>query len=486
MKKINDIIIVGGGTAGCISALILKTRFPQINIKIIESSNVGIVGVGESSTEHWKYFCSYVGIPELSVILECNATFKLGVYFENWSENDFIHTISYPFNHLNDRYYKVYGHLIANNSLPVKLVPSSILKNKLGLTHFNNINDSPTNQYHFDTFALNKFLHKECDKKGIKIIIDDIQCVAIDDKTDEILSISSEKDEYFADFFIDCSGFSRLLLGDVYDIKWVSYSEYLPVNSAIAFATEEMAEYNMYTKSTARKAGWSWMIPTQTRTGNGYVYCDKFINKDEAHLEMEEVYGQSLEIVREFKFDPGRMEKAWHKNCFAVGLSQSFVEPLEATSIGSVIQQMFCFINFLPSYDSKTCNEKVNDIFDNIVDYVQAHYLVKKEDTPFWKEVKYNLKLTNNLKNYLEMWKNRLPSNVDISCPWAMFYGINYIPILHGLGWFNIQKIKYEYENFGRDDSIEPFLTQYENEIFWLGHKELIKILKNGYHKHYN
>lgn len=481
MKIINDIIVVGGGTAGLISALMLKTKFPQKNIKIIESSNVGIVGVGESSTEHWAKFCEYVGISQLSVILNANATFKLGVYFENWSENDFIHSVGYPFTHLSDSYYKVYGHLIANNSLPMQLLSSNIPKNKLGMTHFNNINNSPTNQYHFDTFALNKFLHNECNKKGIGVIVDDIECVILDEITDEILSISSEKDEYFADFFIDCSGFSRLLLGDVYDVKWTSYAEYLPVNSAIAFATDEMKEYNLYTKSTARKSGWSWMIPTQTRTGNGYVYCDSFTNKEEAHREMEEAYGQSLEIAREFKFQPGRMEKAWHKNCYAVGLSQSFVEPLEATSIGSVIQQMFCFMNFLPSYDIKTCNEKINLIFDNIVDYVQAHYLVKKEDTPFWKEVKYNLKLTGNLENYLEMWKNRLPSDIDISENWRMFSAVNYIPILHGLGWFNIEKIKYEYENFGKDDSIDPFLNQYEKEIFWLGHKELIKLLKNGY-----
>jgi len=480
MKIINDIIVVGGGTAGLISALMLKTKFPQKNIKIIESSNVGIVGVGESSTEHWGKFCKYVGIPHLSVILKSNATFKLGVYFENWSKNDFIHTIGYPFSQVSDDYYKVYGHLIANNSLPMELLSYSIPKNKLSMSYFNDIHNSPTNQYHFDTFALNELLHEECNKRGINIVIDDIECVTLNDKTDEILSILSKKSEYFADFFIDCSGFSRILLGDVYNIKWVSYSQYLPVNSAIAFATKEMEEYNMYTKSTARKSGWSWMIPTQTRTGNGYVYCDNFTSKDEAHQEMEEAYGQSLEIVKEFKFDPGRLEKAWHKNCYAVGLSQSFVEPLEATSIGSVIQQMFCFMNFLPSYDIKTCNEKVNLIFENIVDYIRAHYLVKKEDTPFWKEVKYNLKLTDNLENYLEMWKNRLPSVTDVSCNWAMFSAVNYIQILYGLGWFDVEKIKYEYENSGKDDSIDPFLKKYDDESFWLGHKEIIKLLKNG------
>jgi len=486
MKNINSIAIVGGGTAGLISALILKTKFPQKNITIIESSKIGIVGVGESSTEHWAKFCSYVGIPQLASILECNATFKIGVYFENWADQDFMHSIGHPYTHLDGDYYKIYAHIIANNYPPSNLQSKKTWKNEVSMNNFNNTNNSPTNQYHFDTFALNKFLHKECVKRAINIITDDINCVTLDDNTEEILSISSERDEYSADFYIDCSGFSRLLLNDVYNIKWVSYSQYLPVNSAISFATDEMVEYNKYTKSTARNAGWSWTIPTQIRTGNGYVYCDKFINEKEAHEEMERIYGQKLEISRTFKFDPGRLEKSWHKNCFAVGLSQSFVEPLEATSIGSIIQQIFCFTHFLPSYDVDTCNESVNNIFDNIVDYVQAHYLVKREDTPFWKEIKYNLKLTENLKKYLKMWKNRLPMPTDIICPWGMFSAVNYIPILYGLKWFDIKKIKYEYENMGRDDSIDSVLNHQDNETFWVSHKKMIEMLKDGYYNSNN
>ena len=243
-----------------------------------------------------------------------------------------------------------------------------------------------------------------------------------------------------------------------------------------------MEEYNKYTKSTARKNGWSWTIPTQTRTGNGYVYCDGFIGKDEAHQEMEEAYGQSLEVARSFKFDPGRLEKAWHKNCYAVGLSQSFVEPLEATSIGSVIQQMFCFMHFLPSYDEESCNDHVNAIFDNIADYVQAHYLVKRDDTPFWKEVKNNLELTPNLQNYLDKWQNRLPLPSDIYCAWEMFNSANYIPILYGLDWFDRNKIKLEYDQYEMYETSQKELEEYNNyqdSLFWIGHKDFVKQISN-------
>lgn len=484
MRKIDSIIVAGGGTAGCIAALILKTRFPNKDISIIESSNVGIVGVGESSTEHWSDFCKFVGINQLDAILHCNGTFKIGVYFENWADEDFMHNVASPYANLHGAYYKVYAHQISLNRPKESLHPAGTWKNKLSMANFSNLNDSPTNQYHFDTFALNKFLHKMCKERGVEIVTDDLTGLNLNEETGDIKSLLSKDWEYPADFFIDCTGFSRLLLNKTYDIKWKSYSEYLPVNSAIAFPTDEMEEYNKYTKSTARNAGWSWTIPTQTRTGNGYVYCDGFIGKDEAHREMEEAYGQQLEIAREFRFDPGRLEKAWHKNCYAVGLSQSFVEPLEATSIGSVIQQMFCFMHFLPSYDANSCNQHINDIFDNIVDYVQAHYLTKREDTPFWKEVKYNLKITPNLQNYLEKWKNRLPLSTDVHCPWGMFGSANYIPVLYGLNWFNINNIKSEYENMNLFDFVESDIQndiESENLIFWSSHKQFIKSIMNNH-----
>jgi len=478
MKELDSIIVVGGGTAGCIAALILKTRFPQKEIKIIKSSNVGIVGVGESSTEHWSEFCRFVGINQLDAILKCNGTFKIGVYFENWDKEDFIHSLGSPYGRLHGSYYSTFGYLISNDRPPLELCSKYTIQNNVTTNSFNDLNDSPTNQYHFDTFALNKFLHETCKERGIEIIIDDLTGVTLDEETGDIRSVTSNEWEHFADFFIDCTGFAKLLLNKTYGIEWKSYSEYLPTNSAISFQTDEMEEYNKYTKSTARNAGWSWTIPTQTRTGNGYVYCDGFIGKEKAHQELEEAYGQSLEIAREFRFDPGRLEKAWHKNCYAVGLSQSFVEPLEATSIGSVIQQMFCFVHFLPSYDVDSCNKHVNDIFDNIVDYIQAHYLVNREDTPFWKEVKYNLKLTPNLENYLDKWKNRLPLSSDlVACPWRMFNAVNYIQILYGLRWFNIENIRSEYEYY-RDtfekDIIEQI--QYANRfLFTVGHKKMIK-----------
>jgi len=480
MNKNDHIIIVGAGTAGLIAALILKTKFPHKKIQVIESTKVGIVGVGESSTEHWADFCRFVGIELLDPVLYANATFKLGVYFDKWSDQDFMHSLGDPHVQQLGSYYHYYAHIISNKRPAKELQMPGAWRNEVNMGNFNHRSDSPTNQFHFDTFALNNFLHHVAKNKGIEFIVDDLTSAKLCEKTGNIVSVTSETQEYFADFFIDCSGFSKLLLGKTYNIKWVSYSDYLPTNSAISFVTPEMDEYNKYTKSTARNAGWSWTIPTQTRTGNGYVFSDGFTSLEEATSEMEDAYQQQIEVAKKFKFDPGRLEKAWHKNCYAVGLSQSFVEPLEATSISSIIQQMFCFMHFFPSNDADSCNKYVNDIFDNIVDYVRAHYLVKREDTPFWKYVKYDLKLTPKLEEYLNIWKNRLPNSSDVICPWGLFGSANYIDVLYGLDWFDIPAIRNEYLQYNIEERIEQELQNYvlrHENFLWMSHKLFVKTI---------
>ena len=472
----NDIIVVGGGTSGCIAALIFKTRYPHKRVRILESKSKGIIGVGESSTEHWARFCQYIDIPLLSSVLEANATFKVGVLFEGWSDQPFMHSIINNYtDQLNGSYYEILGHVLSNNMPQSMCQTSNTWEKKIPSNSLNNLDDSPTAQFHFDTHALNDFLHRLCNERNIEVIYDDIVDVVVDG---DIKSVRSKDTEYRADFFIDCSGFSKLLLHRTLGVKWISYEKYLPTNAAIAFPTDEMEEYNKWTKATARDCGWSWTIPTQTRTGNGYVFNDSFMSFDQAHEEM------GVDSAKTFKFTPGRLEKSWYKNCFAVGLSQSFVEPLEATSIGSVIQQMFCFVNFFPSKDRETCNTIINSIFDNIVDYVRAHYLTKREDTPFWKYVKNELEITPNLNHMLELWKNRLPQPHDVpDIPWKLFDAVNYIPVLYGLNWFDLDKIRHEYLEMDPENRIGFVVNRCNNgelyNKFWIDHKQAIQIIRN-------
>lgn len=480
MKRI---LIVGGGTAGKTTALILKTRFPQTTVDIVESTKIGIVGVGEGSTEHWSEFCKFVDISFYEVIRECDATFKIGIYFDNWDDETFMHSILPPYDDESAGYFYTYAHLIANNSPKRSLQPEYAWENKVSLTHFNHENDIPVLQFHFNTQKLNTFLTKKCIERGINIFDDDIVHVDVGNN-DRINFVSSDEMKYQYDYYIDSTGFRRLLLHEHLGVKWKSYAEYLPLNSAIAFPTEEMEEYNMWTKATAHDAGWSWRIPVRDRTGNGYVFCDNFISKEQAHQEMEQYYGRPLDIARQFKFDPGRLETFWKGNCIAIGLSSSFVEPLEATSIGSTINQAFALMNFLPSNDSVRFNQICETMFDNIVDYIVAHYLVRREDTPFWKEIKYNLKVPDSLQHYLDMWKHRLPNTTDCRVPWGMFSGINYIPVLYGLNWFDTAKIKDEMSMvkplaYKAQESINSYNRAFKNSPF-VSHKQAIDLIVNG------
>lgn len=475
--------VVGGGTAGLITALMVKKAyFEKALVRVIKSEKIGIVGVGESSTEHWKEFCNFVGIPLLDAIKRADATFKSGVYFDKWAEEDFMHSLGgVNVNSYCDYFYN-FGYNIANNKPFDYFTTPGVINNKIPLEFFSNEEDSPTNQFQFDTHKLNKMLLEECESLGIDVVTDDLVGATFYDNGD-IKTLNSATTGYETDFVFDCTGFARLIINKVYKQKWISYSEYLPLNSAITFATGEMEEYNYYTKCTARDAGWNWTIPTQSRTGNGYVYCDGFIGRDEAHAEMESAYGMKLDIGKEFKFDPGRVDKAWVNNCVSVGLSQSFVEPLEATSIGSAIQSVFAFLGHFPSNSKEQYNQCMADIFDNIVDYVQAHYLTKREDTPFWKEVKYNLKLTDGLQSKLDMWKTRLPAGTDFYGRWHMFGPVNYIPILHGLGWFDVDAIKREFESSPLDKCRS---NEKEQEIWNLGrslkmsHRQFLKVVKEN------
>jgi len=477
MNKVEDIIVVGGGNAGYISALILKQSFPNKNVKIIQSKKIGTVGVGESSSEQIRSFCEYVGISMLDFIIRAKSTFKLGIYFENWSDEDFLHNIgdvAAPYR----AHFPYLQSVVANNKPNYEMNTCGIWINQVPLNFFNDLNQSPSNQFHFDTHALNEYLKEFCLFKGISIIIDDIVGADVDKETGNIISVNGVL-KYKSDFFVDCSGFSRLLLEKTLGVKWKSYSEYLPLNSAVAFTTDEMDEYNMYTKATARDYGWSWQIPIQGKTGNGYVFSEKFINETQAHEEMERVYGHKININKTFKFDPGRMEKAWHKNCYAVGLAQSFIEPLEATALGSVVNQMFAFVHHLPSYNIDECNDVINNIFDNMFDFVQAHYLVKKDNTPFWRDVKNNLKLTPSLQSLLNKWKTRFPLSGDIQCRWGMFTEVNYIPVLYGLKWFDTGKVANEYKHL-EHIPISKWEDTYPN-VMHMSHKKFIQEVVRTY-----
>jgi len=461
---LNNIAIVGGGTSGLVTALMLKKTYPKLNIDIIESDKIGIVGVGEGSTEHWTQFMVHCDISLSKIIKETDATFKYGINFDNWNGDgkNYIHSVSSSFSMESQTGSKiVMAWLIANGAGP-KDIFYPYVEQSLHRKPFWSIN-----QLHFNTQKLNDFLHNLCKERGIGIIKAEIDNVVLTDDGAVKHLVGSDGRIFDYQFYIDSTGFHKLLLHKTMGVKWESYQKYLPMNSAIAFPTERQEDIPSWTLSKALDAGWLWRIPTQERFGNGYVFNDSFMDFDRAQQEVEKLYGHSVEIAKKIKFDAGKLEKSWVKNCAAVGLSSSFIEPLEASSIGCSIQQAFLLCDLLVAYrpDFKTpenhFNRRCDELLTNILDFVALHYVTKRDDTDFWKSVKH-LPRPDSLEEKLESFKYRMPIKADFMNRNLMFKESNWIMVMHGLGLIP-QAVAQAELDFQPDHMIETMKMNIDN-----------------------
>lgn len=472
---VNSVLIVGGGTAGLTTALMLKNRFPKLIIDVVKSDEIGIIGVGEGSTEHWKELSDMCGFTLNELIKETKATFKFGVMFEDWTKNPYFHSVIGEVNNVRyDQYLGGYAYTIINNLKPRQYTYSCCFNNKIILNNY-------PNQFHFNTFELNKFLLNKCLKIGINIFIDDIKEINLNN-SGSIKNIKSSSKNYKYDFYIDSTGFKKILISKL-GAKWISYKKYLPMNEAIAFPTGDTEEYAPYTLSKAMSSGWMWRIPTIGRWGNGYVFNNNYISAEKAKRECEEYLGFEINVAKNIKFEAGTIDTPWIKNCVAVGLSSSFIEPLEATSIATSIRQSLLLIHLLINYkesDIKLYNNTFKYIVENIRDFVVMHYMVKKNNSKFWKELKLNL--PESLQNNLEKWKYRLPIFEDFKTKFVLFKEPNFIILLKELNLLNVDFLKKEYNLL--NDSVKKNIENNINNLIYynnlnlnlIDHKQFLKL----------
>lgn len=462
MKKI---CIVGGGSAGLITALILKNRFSELQIDIIKSDKIGTIGIGEGSTEHFKDFMRFCGITNEEIIKETGATIKYGILFKQWLKHDYVHNVTSSISDIEYGQYKAgYAYAVINKLKPNEYTDQCVFDNKI-------YNKYIPNQFHFDALKLNNFLIKKCKELNIKIIIDEI--VKVNSSNNKITSIETKTKKYIYDFYIDSSGFKKLLISKL-GAKWKSYKEYLPINQAIVFQTKDTEKYPLTTISVKLKYGWLFQIPVQGRWGNGYIFDNNYINTEQAKEEVETYLGHPINIGKSIKFDTGCLDKCWVGNCLAIGLSCNFIEPLEATSIGSVIQQSFLLMHLLYNYseqDISLYNKKYTEIMENMRDFVSLHYYYDD-----------HYKIPESLKILLSKWKNRLPIAEDFSSnSYILFHPHNFIVLLKEYNLFNINNIKKEF------DALDPSLKKlvqtkfkdynnyYKNCTDKISHKEFLK-----------
>jgi flavin-dependent dehydrogenase len=469
-----SITIVGGGTAGLVTALILRKSFPLYTISVIESKEIGIIGVGEGSTEHWSDFCHYCDINKPELLRETEGTLKSGIKFQNWNGDgrSYFHSISAPFWTSGEL------HLLPKTLISKGIRLEDVLLDTNLIMHHGGI--FATNQYHFNTFKLNEFLHKKCSERNINLIDGTITDVHLSESGDITGLTDSSGVLHTADLFIDSTGFKRVLSSKL-GAKWVSYKKYLPMNHALAFPTDDVSDLKHYTLSRALSSGWNWRIPTQTRYGNGYVFCDDFIDSTKAHDEVQSFYSEEVRVAKDIKFEAGRVDKFWINNCISIGLSASFVEPLEASSIGNSILQATALAQMLDYWDidrsiSEQYNSRFIGSFDNIVDFVQLHYMTKRKDTEFWRTLSERMTKTDFVEQHLETFKKTLPCKTFFGEEFSMFKHHNWMQVMAGLEMLDVNSIEQRLLKTHGEEVVSQQMEEYNNY--------LAEIQKSSYLEH--
>lgn len=454
--------IVGSGTAGLISAIMLRQAFPLSKVTIISSSTIGIVGVGEGSTEHWREFMTLCDIPLEQMLVKTAATHKYGIRFEGWSGSfpDYFHSVSGDEQLYGWGHYPTYAGILENgDSLTSQTSSIGLIQNKIKRENLH----SNTNQYHFDTFKLNNYFTDLCFKRSIKMIDGQVADIKRHSETGNISSVLLDNGSSVeADLWIDASGFSRVLMNKLDASTWNSFSDYLLVDSAIAAPSESSSDgIRPYTRAIAKDAGWIWEIPTQERRGNGYVYSSQFVSDDEAIATLEKQIGPLSIPPRTFKFDAGHVKEVWVKNCMAIGLASAFVEPLEATSIGSAIQQMKYAIPYFASFEKthtasqKHYNKLFTKMMDNILTMIRLHYISDRRDTPFW-TASSEMKINDSLQELLDLWQERVPCRNDVGAiNGEMFHAPHLFHVAQGQGVLNSRAATLMIDNFNLRKQVE-------------------------------
>lgn len=480
--KNKEIVILGGGTAGYFTALHLRKNFPNFLITLIESKEIGIIGVGEATTPNVVDFLYSINIDPIHLIKNINGTIKNGISFENWNGDNkkYFHGFSPKNELLQFSLSPIFQHTCYDYYL------KTLIKNKLNFNEYTyaaalsykNKIDLNNLRYalHFDANALADYLRPIAIERKIKIIDGKLKNIQVN-KKDFITSIILENNKKInCDFIFDCTGFSKILIGNYFKQKWISYKKNLPMNKAILFprAYKKNESIFPYTKSIALKNGWMFQIPLQHRIGRGYLFDDNYINEEKAIKEAEEVLKEKIEVKKIIKFEAGRFENIWVKNCMAIGLSSSFIEPLESTSIFLTVGQLTTLNHFFNDLfndnekSKKLFNEIIGKNMDDTLGFVYLHYITHRKDSDFWKNFHKN-EVPESLKKNLNLIKenNLRFFNFEDGKKTTFFNLSSYLEVCNGLKIFkkNINLDNYENLNPNLGDYKKLINTKVKNAI---------------------
>ncbi len=413
-------VVLGGGSAGWITACLLAHEWGADRVSVIESPEIGIIGVGEGSTPQLKAFFDHLGIAEAEWMAACDATYKLGIRFSGWSERPGFEGYFHPFPGPVDLHTEPgfrHNCTLARRGFRVPAHPDGwflatrLAEDGKGPHPAVSFPFAPSYGYHFDAFKLGAFLRDWAVGRGVTHLPRTVAEVALAADGDVDALVLEDGERVAGDIFVDCSGFRGAIVQQALGERFVSYADALWADRAVVVPTAAPADFKPQTDSVALSAGWRFAIPLTTRTGNGYVYSSRFISDEDAEAELRAAVGADDAVVaRLLHLKVGRVERSWHRNCLAAGLAQGFVEPLEATALHIVIATALDFAQAhaaggFTAQHRDAFNAAIAARYDGIRDYIVAHYRMnRRSDTDYWRECAANQSLSDGLKGMMTAW----------------------------------------------------------------------------------
>ena len=419
----HQFVVLGGGTAGWMAACLIAKHWPQHKVTVIESPDIGIIGVGEGSTPQLKAFFDTLGITEQEWMPKCNATYKAGISFHGWSDRPGFESYFHPFHTELDGFTEhqfAYRTRARRTGRDVWAHPDRFFL-PARLASESRAPIAPANfpfeigyGYHFDAVLVGKTLREHAvGTLGVVHLERTVSDVLLDEKG-AVSALRVHEDELISgDFFIDSSGFRGAIIQKALAEPFRPYAENLFNDRAVAMPTpNDDGDIRSETRATALSAGWAWKIPLTNRAGNGYVYSSRYLGADAAETELRSHLGLLDADVeaRHLQMNVGRVERSWVKNCLAVGLSQGFIEPLEATALHIVQATVEGFIGAyeqggMSGLNAGEFNQKIARRYDGIRDYIVAHYRMnQRSDSAYWRDNSANDVLSDDLKAIMTTW----------------------------------------------------------------------------------
>jgi len=447
-QRIQSVVIVGGGTAGWMTAALLSKLFGRLlSIRLIESEEIGTVGVGEATIPQIRNYNGTLGLDENEFIRATQGSFKLGIEFVDWYRKG--HSYIHAFGGVGGRdlglvpFYQYWlklrqaGKAGELGDYTFNTIAARQNKFMRPLDRPNSPLGSIAYAFHFDAGLFARYLRGKCENAGVVRTEGKVQDVQLDAESGFVSGLRLDSGEQISgDLYIDCSGFRGLLIEQALKTGYEDWSHWLPVNRALAVPCASSPDFTPYTRSTTRDAGWQWRIPLQHRTGNGYVYCSDHISDDAAaDTLLANLDGAALADPRPLRFVTGKRKQFWNKNVVAIGLASGFMEPLESTSIHFVQSSLAKLVEYFPTkqFDPVNIgeyNRQVQFEYERSRDFIILHYKANQRDGEFWRRCR-DMPIPDTLAQKIELFRSSARIHREHE---ELFTEVSWLQVLIGQG----------------------------------------------------